>query len=154
MRTVPVNQSAGPLLEGCEPILLISILSFFHYFLFGFYLLASLTAPGVLAETGSHSRPHPPAGGWRRRRPRANDSAGIAIWAVLLRTASATSGSEMVFNSSVATAPGLVQRLRPARTEAERLSRPVRCLRRFPSMLLLIMLTPACQVDRRRAQER
>src|SRR5277367_5994776 len=62
MRTVPVNQSAGPLLEGCEPILLISILSFFHCFLFGFYLLASLTAPGVLAGTGSHSRPHPPAG--------------------------------------------------------------------------------------------
>ena len=26
MRTVPVNQSAGPLLDGCEPILLISIL--------------------------------------------------------------------------------------------------------------------------------
>src|SRR6478736_8022121 len=26
MRTVPVNQSAGPLLEGCEPLLLISIL--------------------------------------------------------------------------------------------------------------------------------
>src|SRR5262245_23929944 len=25
MRTVPVNQSAGPLLEGCEPLLLISI---------------------------------------------------------------------------------------------------------------------------------
>src|SRR5579885_1920291 len=25
MRTVPVNQSAGPLLEGCEPFLLISI---------------------------------------------------------------------------------------------------------------------------------
>ena len=37
---------------------------------------------------------------------RANDSAGIAIWAVLLRTACATSGSEMVFNSSVATAAG------------------------------------------------
>jgi len=28
MRTVPVNQSAGPLIEGCEPILLISIGSF------------------------------------------------------------------------------------------------------------------------------
>jgi hypothetical protein len=27
MRTVPVNQSAGPLLDGCEPILLISICS-------------------------------------------------------------------------------------------------------------------------------
>jgi hypothetical protein len=27
MRTVPVNQSAGPLLDGCEPLLLISILS-------------------------------------------------------------------------------------------------------------------------------
>src|ERR1700677_4345018 len=26
MRTVPVNQSAGPLLEGCEPLRLISIL--------------------------------------------------------------------------------------------------------------------------------
>jgi hypothetical protein len=25
MRTVPVNQAAGPLLEGCDPILLISI---------------------------------------------------------------------------------------------------------------------------------
>jgi hypothetical protein len=25
MRTVPVNQSAGPLLEGCEPFLLMSI---------------------------------------------------------------------------------------------------------------------------------
>src|SRR5205807_6572071 len=25
MRTVPVNQSAGPLLDGCEPILLISM---------------------------------------------------------------------------------------------------------------------------------
>ena len=25
MRTVPVNQSAGPLVDGCEPILLISI---------------------------------------------------------------------------------------------------------------------------------
>src|ERR1017187_8951849 len=25
MRTVPVNQSAGPLLEGCEPLLLMSI---------------------------------------------------------------------------------------------------------------------------------
>src|SRR5208282_4388072 len=25
MRTVPVNQSAGPLLDGCEPLLLISI---------------------------------------------------------------------------------------------------------------------------------
>src|SRR5258708_10669250 len=69
MRTVPVNQSAGPLLEGCEPILLISILNFFHSFLFGFYLLARLTTPGVLGGTGSHSRPHPPAGGWRRRPP-------------------------------------------------------------------------------------
>jgi hypothetical protein len=28
MRTVPVNQSAGPLLDGCEPLLLISILRF------------------------------------------------------------------------------------------------------------------------------
>ena len=28
MRTVPVNQSAGPLLDGCEPILLISMLNF------------------------------------------------------------------------------------------------------------------------------
>src|ERR1019366_3171837 len=28
MRTVPVNQSAGPLLEGCEPLLLISIFEF------------------------------------------------------------------------------------------------------------------------------
>jgi hypothetical protein len=27
MRTMPVNQSAGPLLEGCEPLLLISIFS-------------------------------------------------------------------------------------------------------------------------------
>ena len=53
---------AGPLLEGCEPLLLISILKFFHCFLFGFYLLARLTTPGVLAGTGSHSRPHPPAG--------------------------------------------------------------------------------------------
>ena len=25
MRTVPVNQSAGPLLDGCEPLRLISI---------------------------------------------------------------------------------------------------------------------------------
>jgi hypothetical protein len=29
MRTVPVNQSAGPLLEGCEPLRLISILNSF-----------------------------------------------------------------------------------------------------------------------------
>src|SRR6266478_4858539 len=29
MRTVPVNQSAGPLLDGCEPFCLISILSSF-----------------------------------------------------------------------------------------------------------------------------
>src|SRR5213594_1313884 len=29
MRTVPVNQSAGPLLDGCEPFLLISILESF-----------------------------------------------------------------------------------------------------------------------------
>src|SRR5439155_21071107 len=29
MRTVPVNQSAGPLLDGCEPFLLVSILSSF-----------------------------------------------------------------------------------------------------------------------------
>ncbi len=35
MRTVPVNHSAGPLPEGCEPILLMSILKFFHCFLFG-----------------------------------------------------------------------------------------------------------------------
>src|SRR5580704_16174002 len=34
MRTVPVNQSAGPLLEGCEPILLISILDFYLYSIF------------------------------------------------------------------------------------------------------------------------
>jgi hypothetical protein len=32
MRTAPVNQSAGPLLEGCEPLLLISIFKFFHCF--------------------------------------------------------------------------------------------------------------------------
>src|ERR1700741_39135 len=62
MRTVPVNQSAGPLLEGCEPFLLISILNFFHCFLFGFYLLARLTTPGLSAGTGSHSRPHPAVG--------------------------------------------------------------------------------------------
>jgi hypothetical protein len=37
---------------------------------------------------------------------RAKDSGEIAIWVVLLRTASARSGSEMLFNSSVATAPG------------------------------------------------
>jgi hypothetical protein len=36
MRTVPVNQSAGPLLEGCEPLRLISI---FNSFLFGVYFL-------------------------------------------------------------------------------------------------------------------
>src|SRR5580704_7907274 len=42
IRTVPVNQSAGPLLEGCEPFLLMSILNFFHCSLFGFYLLAKL----------------------------------------------------------------------------------------------------------------
>src|SRR5437667_6310200 len=30
MRTMPVNQSAGPLLEGCEPTLLISILNSFQ----------------------------------------------------------------------------------------------------------------------------
>src|SRR5271166_2321734 len=36
MRTVPVNQSAGPLLEGCEPLLLISIFNAFHCLLFGF----------------------------------------------------------------------------------------------------------------------
>jgi hypothetical protein len=29
MRTVPVNQSAGPLTEACDPILLISILMSF-----------------------------------------------------------------------------------------------------------------------------
>src|SRR5438132_1208664 len=29
MRTVPVNQPAGPLVDGCEPILLISILKSF-----------------------------------------------------------------------------------------------------------------------------
>src|SRR5208282_1417609 len=34
MRTVPVNQSAGPLLDGCEPLRLISI---FNYFLFAVF---------------------------------------------------------------------------------------------------------------------
>src|ERR1017187_1669856 len=38
MRTVPVNQSAGPLLEGCEPFRLISI----FYFLRGDYLTRGL----------------------------------------------------------------------------------------------------------------
>ena len=28
IRTVPVNQSAGPLVDGCEPVLLISMLIF------------------------------------------------------------------------------------------------------------------------------
>jgi hypothetical protein len=37
---------------------------------------------------------------------RANDSAGSAMSSVLLRTASAMSGSVMLFSSSVATAPG------------------------------------------------
>jgi hypothetical protein len=32
MRTVPVNQSAGPLLEGKEPFLLISIFQFLSLF--------------------------------------------------------------------------------------------------------------------------
>jgi hypothetical protein len=33
MRTVPVNQSAGPWLEGCEPLRLISIFNSFGSFL-------------------------------------------------------------------------------------------------------------------------
>jgi hypothetical protein len=35
MRTVPVNQSAGPLAEGCEPFRLISI--FNSFYLIAFY---------------------------------------------------------------------------------------------------------------------
>src|SRR5437667_3555915 len=31
IRTVPVNQSAGPLFEGCDPVLLISISQLFHF---------------------------------------------------------------------------------------------------------------------------
>src|SRR5208283_2535174 len=34
MRTVPVNQSAGPLLEGCEPLRLISIVSISSFAVF------------------------------------------------------------------------------------------------------------------------
>src|SRR5437899_12496110 len=39
IRTVPVNQSAGPLLDGCEPTLLISIFCSFHFVVFDFVIL-------------------------------------------------------------------------------------------------------------------
>src|SRR6266581_8917746 len=37
MRTVPVNQSVGPLFDGCDPLLLISISQFLHLVSLGFW---------------------------------------------------------------------------------------------------------------------
>src|SRR6266852_624144 len=48
MRTVPVNQSAGPLADGCEPFLLISILNF----LLSFKLETNLLHMGAAVACG------------------------------------------------------------------------------------------------------
>ena len=49
IRTVPVNQSAGPLLEGCEPLLLISIFNFLY---FVFFASCSRTYIAARSATG------------------------------------------------------------------------------------------------------
>jgi hypothetical protein len=53
MRTAPVNQSGGPLLEGCEPLLLISMMDI---------LVGKSNVPSKYYAGPSRRRQHDPAG--------------------------------------------------------------------------------------------